>query len=63
MLLTTSAYTQIREQFGLPIANLEGIQEKLATLATNAYRATANINLSTWALDAGYRAVNHLGNC
>jgi acyl-CoA dehydrogenase len=55
MLLTTSAYTQIREQFGLPIANLEGIQEKLATLATNAYRATANINLSTWALDAGYR--------
>jgi len=55
MLLTTSAYTQTREQFGLPIANLEGIQEKLATLAINAYRATANINLSTWALDAGYR--------
>ncbi len=55
MLLTTSAYTQIREQFGLPIANLEGIQEKLATLATNAYRATANINLSTWALDAGHK--------
>jgi len=55
MLLTTSAYTQTREQFGLPIANLEGIQEKLATLATNAYRATANINLSTWALDAGHR--------
>ena len=55
MLLTTSAYTQTREQFGLPIANLEGIQEKLATLAVNAYRATANINLSTWALDAGYR--------
>jgi len=55
MLLTTSAYTQTREQFGLPIANLEGIQEKLATLAVNAYRTTANINLSTWALDAGYR--------
>jgi len=55
MLLTTSAYTQIREQFGLPIANLEGIQEKLSVLATNAYRATANINLSTWALDAGYK--------
>jgi acyl-CoA dehydrogenase len=55
MLLTTSAYTQIREQFGLPIANLEGIQEKLATLAINAYRTTANINLSTWALDAGHK--------
>jgi len=55
MLLTTSAYTQTREQFGLPIANLEGIQEKLANLAVNAYRTTANINLSTWALDAGYK--------
>jgi len=55
MLLTTSAYTQTREQFGLPIAKLEGIQEKLATLAMNAYRATANINLSTWALDAGHK--------
>ena len=55
MLLTTSVYTQTREQFGIPIAYMEGIQEKLATLATNAYRATANINLSTWALDAGHR--------
>ena len=55
MLLTTSAYSQTREQFGISIASMEGIQEKLATLATNAYRATANINLSTWALDAGHR--------
>jgi len=55
MLLTTSVYTQTREQFGIPIAYMEGIQEKLAALATNAYRATANINLSTWALDAGHR--------
>jgi len=55
MLLTTSAYSQTREQFGISLASMEGIQEKLATLATNAYRATANINLSTWALDAGHR--------
>ena len=34
---------------------MEGIQEKLSNLATNAFRATANINLSTWALDAGHR--------
>ncbi|MFT7465938.1 MAG: acyl-CoA dehydrogenase [Brevundimonas sp.] len=55
MLLTTSTYAQTREQFGIPIAKMEGIQEKLANLATNAFRATANINLSTWALDAGHR--------
>ena len=55
MLLTTSAYSQTREQFGISLAGMEGIQEKLATLATNAYRATANINLSTWTLDAGHR--------
>ena len=55
MLLTTSTYSQTREQFGIPIANMEGIQEKLSNLATNAFRATANINLSTWALDAGHR--------
>ena len=34
---------------------MEGIQEKLSNLASNAFRATANINLSTWALDAGHR--------
>jgi len=55
MLLTTSTYAQTREQFGIPIAKMEGIQEKLSNLATNAFRATANINLSTWALDAGHR--------
>ncbi len=55
MLLTTSAYSQTREQFGIPIAKMEGIQEKLSNLASNAFRATANINLSTWALDAGHR--------
>ena len=55
MLLTTSTYSQTREQFGIPIAKMEGIQEKLSNLASNAYRATANINLSTWALDAGHR--------
>ena len=47
MLLTTSTYSQTREQFGIPIAKMEGIQEKLSNLATNAFRATANINLST----------------
>ena len=55
MLLTTSTYSQTREQFGFPIAKMEGIQEKLSNLASNAFRATANINLSTWALDAGHR--------
>jgi len=55
MLLTTSTYSQMREQFGIPIAKMEGIQEKLSNLACNAFRATANINLSTWALDAGHR--------
>ena len=55
MLLTSSTYAQTREQFGIPISKMEGIQEKISNLASNAFRATANINLSTWALDAGHR--------
>ena len=34
MLLTTSTYSQTREQFGIPIAKMEGIQEKLSNLAS-----------------------------
>ena len=30
-------YARVREQFGLPVGRFEGVQEKLANLAGNAY--------------------------
>lgn len=37
----TSAYAAVRQQFGMPIANFEGISEALARMGTRNYAATA----------------------
>ena len=37
MLRFTTAYGQIRNQFGIPIAKMEGIEERLATMIETAY--------------------------
>ncbi len=34
---TAGAYARVRTQFGIPVGNFEGVQEKLAHLASNAY--------------------------
>ncbi|HUF55275.1 MAG TPA: acyl-CoA dehydrogenase [Thermohalobaculum sp.] len=50
---TTGEYARIREQFGIPIAKFEGIQERLARLAGLAYQLDAARRLTCAGLDEG----------
>ena len=52
--LTTGAYARVRQQFGTPIGKFEGIQERLARLAGNAYVVDAARRLTCAGLDAGH---------
>ena len=51
--LTTGAYARVRQQFGVSIGKFEGIQERLARLAANAYTVDAARRLTCAALDQG----------
>jgi acyl-CoA dehydrogenase len=51
--LTTGAYARVRSQFNVPIAKFEGIQERLARIAGNAYLLDAARRLTCAALDQG----------
>ncbi|WP_209425245.1 acyl-CoA dehydrogenase [Pararhodobacter sp. SW119] len=50
---SSGAYARVREQFGLPLAKFEGIQEPLARLAANAYAVEAARHLTCAGLDEG----------
>ncbi|HEX5031105.1 MAG TPA: acyl-CoA dehydrogenase [Candidatus Eisenbacteria bacterium] len=50
---TTSAYANVREQFGLPIGRFEGIEEPLARIAGLTYMLDAARKLTAGAIDAG----------
>ncbi|MGY6535008.1 MAG: acyl-CoA dehydrogenase [Pararhodobacter sp.] len=50
---SSAAYARIREQFNLPIARFEGIQEPLARLAANAYAVESARFLTCAGLDEG----------
>ena len=50
---TTSAYADVREQFGLPIGRFEGIEEPLARIAGMTYMMDAARKLTAGAIDAG----------
>jgi len=52
-LRTTTAYGLVREQFGLPIARFEGIEEPLARIAGHTYFMDAARRLTVGAIDAG----------
>ena len=52
--LATGAYARVRQQFGTPIGKFEGIQERLARLAANAYVVDAARRLTCAALDEGH---------
>jgi acyl-CoA dehydrogenase len=52
--LTTGAYARVRSQFNVPIAKFEGIQERLARIAANAYLLDAARRLTCAALDQGH---------
>lgn len=50
---TTGAYARIRQQFGLPISKFEGIQERLARIAGNAYLLDGARRLTCAGIDQG----------
>jgi acyl-CoA dehydrogenase len=50
----TGAYARIREQFHVPIAKFEAIQERLGRLAATAYLLDAARRMTCAALDAGH---------
>jgi acyl-CoA dehydrogenase len=52
-LKTVSSYTQIREQFGLSINNFEGVEEKIAKIASFTYMLNASRNFTIDAIDNG----------
>lgn len=47
----SGAYARVRQQFGMPIAEMEGIQEKLAEIAAMAYLSEASRIFAVSALD------------
>jgi alkylation response protein AidB-like acyl-CoA dehydrogenase len=51
----TAAYGSLREQFKVPIAQFEGVQEKLAEIAGLAYITNATREFTACAVDAGLR--------
>jgi acyl-CoA dehydrogenase len=52
-LRATSAYTNVRQQFGISIAGFEGIQERLARITGSAYWMAATKDLICSAVDSG----------
>lgn len=50
---TTGAYARVREQFNVPIGKFEGVQRRLARMATTAYVLDAGRHLTCAGLDQG----------
>ncbi|MCL2914093.1 acyl-CoA dehydrogenase [Shewanella corallii] len=48
---TTTAYSAVRQQFGMPIGAFEGVQEALARIIGNTYQLEAARRLTTTGLD------------
>ncbi|TNC92306.1 MAG: acyl-CoA dehydrogenase, partial [Thalassolituus sp.] len=51
----TGAYARIRRQFNVPIAKLEGVQERVARIAGNTYTAGAAARVTAIAIDEGHK--------
>ena len=51
--MTTGAYARIRQQFGLPIGEFEGVQEALARIGGNTYVMDAARRMTAGAVDQG----------
>ncbi|OIQ00021.1 MAG: hypothetical protein AUK35_05125 [Zetaproteobacteria bacterium CG2_30_46_52] len=48
-----TAYTRVREQFGLPVGRFEGVSERLAAIAVSTYTVDATRKLCARAVDLG----------
>jgi len=51
--LTTGAYARVRQQFGVAIGKFEGVQERLARIAGNAYLVDGARRVTSAGLDMG----------
>lgn len=51
----STAYTRVREQFGLPVGRFEGVSERLAAIAISTYTVDATRKLCARAVDLGER--------
>ncbi len=49
----SGAYTQLRKQFGLPVAKFDGVGEALARIAGHTYIMNAAISITSGAIDQG----------
>jgi len=54
-LKVVTSYTQIREQFGLSIKHFEGVEEKIAKIASFTYMLNASRNFTLDAIDNGVK--------
>jgi acyl-CoA dehydrogenase len=52
---TTGAYARVRTQFGIPVGQFEGVQEKLGHLAANAYLVEAARCFTCAGLELGHK--------
>ncbi len=59
--LTTGAYARVRSQFHVPIGKFEGVQERLARIAGNAYLLEAGAPPDLRGPGPGPPAVGDLG--
>ncbi|MGI9262905.1 MAG: acyl-CoA dehydrogenase, partial [Woeseiaceae bacterium] len=50
---SSGAYTQLRRQFGLPVAKFEGVGEALARIAGHTYIMNAAVSVTSGAIDQG----------
>ena len=50
---TTSAYAQIRKQFGIPLAKMEGVQEALAEITAHSFAQNAARKFTAHIVDQG----------
>lgn len=52
---TAGCYAKVRTQFGVPVGQFEGVQEKLGSLAANAYLVEAARRFTCAGLDLGHK--------
>ena len=52
---SSGAYTQLRRQFGMPVAKFDGVGEALARIAGNAYIMNSAVSVNAGAIDQGQK--------
>ena len=61
-LAVTGSYARAREQFGMPIAEFEGILEPLGRMAGRSYIISSSLSTTAMAIGAGEKAFSYFSN-